>query len=215
MSIRVMLADDHRMLLDALVMVLRDESGIEVVGTAEDGLSTITKARECSPDVLVLDIAMPGMNGVQVARTLTTDLPQVRILALSAYMDKRFVQEALKAGAAGYVTKAAAATELPRAIRAVAAGQNYLSPEITAAVVSDITPNNDAFASRASPALSAREREVLRLVSEGVRTAAIARRLGITEGTVEAHRRNVMRKLDLRTVAELTKYAVREGITSL
>lgn len=215
MTIRVMLADDHRMLRDALVMLLQGESDIEVVGLSEDGPSTMATAQECNPDVLVLDIAMPGLNGVQVARALSADMPAVRILILSAYMDKRFVQEALKAGAAGYVTKAAAATELPRAVRAVAAGQNYLSPEITAAVVSDIAPEKNASAGPAAPGLSAREREVLRLVSEGARTAAIARRLGITEGTVEAHRRNVMRKLDLRTVAELTKYAVREGITTL
>lgn len=215
MTIRVMLADDHRMLRDALIMILDREPDIEVVGVAEDGPGTMAKAHECEPDVLVLDIAMPGMNGVQVAHALSGEMPGVRILALSAYMDKRFVQEALKAGAAGYVTKAAAATELPRAIRAVAEGQNYLSPEITSAVVSEIVPDGGASSRPAMSVLSAREREVLRLVSEGVRTAAIARRLGITEGTVEAHRRNVMRKLDLRTVAELTKYAVREGLTSL
>lgn len=214
MTIRVMLADDHRMLRDALIMVLDREADIEVVGVAEDGTSALIKARECDPDVMVLDIAMPGMNGVQVARILSDEVPRIRILALSAYMDKRFVQEALKAGAAGYVTKAAAATELPRAIRAVAAGQNYLSPEITSAVVSQFTSDGGTIVATESP-LSAREREVLRLVADGVRTAAIGRRLGITEGTVEAHRRNVMRKLDIRTVAELTKYAVREGLTSL
>ena len=214
MSTRVMLADDHRMLRDALIMVLAGEPDIDVVGVAEDGPATIALARECNPDVLVLDIAMPGMNGVEVARRLHDEMPTVRILALSAYMDKRFVQETLRAGAAGYVTKAAAATELPRAIRAVAAGQNYLSPEITSVVVSQFAPGEDSVTGPVSP-LSAREREVLRLVADGIRTTAIARRLGITEGTVEAHRRNVMRKLDMRTVAELTKYAVREGITSL
>jgi len=214
MTIRVVLADDHRMLRDALVMVLGRETDIEVAGVADDGPAALARARECVPDVMVLDIAMPGMNGVEVARCLHSEFPQIRILVLSAYTDKRFVQESLKAGAAGYVPKAAAATELPRAIRAVASGQNYLSPEITSAVVSQFAPDgNDS--PPVAPALSAREREVLRLVAEGVRTPAIARRLGITEATVEVHRRNVMRKLDLRTVAELTKYAVREGLTSL
>jgi two-component system NarL family response regulator len=215
MSIRVMLADDHRMLRDALILILQSEPDMEIAGVAEDGPSTIALARECKPDVLVLDIAMPGINGVQVAQSLRSEMPHVRILVLSAYMDKRFVQESLKAGAAGYVSKAAAATELPRAIRAVASGQNFLSPEITSLVMDQFLPaGGNAAAADTSP-LSAREREVLRLVADGVRTVAIARRLGITEGTVEAHRRNVMRKLDLRTVAELTKYAVREGLTSL
>jgi DNA-binding NarL/FixJ family response regulator len=214
MTIRVMFADDHRMLRDALVLLLRAESDFEVVGMVEDGASALARARELVPDVLVLDIAMPGMNGVEVARQLRSESPGIRILVLSAYLDKRFVQEAFKAGASGYVTKSAAATELPRAIRAVADGQNFLSPEITAAVVGQFAPN-EMDSSSPEVLLSAREREVLRLVAEGVRTSEIARRLGITEGTVEAHRYNVMRKLDLHTVAELTKYAVREGLTSL
>jgi len=209
-----MLADDHRMLRDALILILKNEPDMEIAGVTEDGSSTMTLARDCRPDVLVLDIAMPGVNGVQVAQTLYKEMPQMRILVLSAYMDKRFVQESLKAGAAGYVSKAAAATELPRAIRAVAAGQNFLSPEVTSLVMGQFLPDADTTATNVSP-LSAREREVLRLVADGVRTTAFARRLGITEGTVEAHRRNMMRKLDLRTVAELTKYAVREGLTSL
>ena len=214
MKIRVALADDHRMLLDALISVLATEPDITIVGVAHDGPAAIQLAHEHLPDVLVLDIAMPTLNGVDVARRLRKEVPRVRVLALSAYLDKRFVQEMLKAGAAGYVTKTAALTDLPRAIRAVAGGQNYLSPEITAAVVSDIMPPGAPVTPPVS-ALSPREREVLRLVADGVRTTEIARRLGITEATVEVHRRNVMHKLELRTVAQLTKYAVREGLSSL
>jgi DNA-binding NarL/FixJ family response regulator len=214
MKIRVALADDHRMLLDALIAVLASESDMVVVGVAHDGPAAIRLAHEHLPDVLVLDIAMPALNGVDVARRLCKELPKIKVLALSAYMDKRFVQEMLKAGAAGYVTKTAALTELPRAIRAVAGGQHYLSPEITAAVISDIAPLGGSAAPPLST-LSPREREVLRLVADGVRTAEIARRLGITEATVEVHRRNVMNKLELRTVAQLTKYAVKEGLSSL
>ena len=214
MKIRVALADDHRMLLDALISVLATEPDITIVGVAHDGPAAIQLAHEHLPDVLVLDIAMPTLNGVDVARRLRKEVPRVRVLALSAYLDKRFVQEMLKAGAAGYVTKTAALTDLPRAIRAVAGGQNYLSPEITAAVVSDIVPPGEPVTPPVS-ALSPREREVLRLVADGVRTTEIARRLGITEATVEVHRRNVMHKLELRTVAQLTKYAVREGLSSL
>jgi two-component system NarL family response regulator len=214
MSVRVALADDHRMVRDALVMLLAREPDIEVTGAVGDGESALELVRKSAPDVLVVDIAMPNANGIDVTRTLKRELPALKVLVLSAYMDKRFVHEALRAGAAGYVAKAAASSELPRAIRAVAEGQNYLSPEITAAVVDHLAPE-DASASRPVSVLSAREREVLRLVAEGVRSAAIARRLGISEATVEVHRRNVMRKLDLRSVAELTKYAVREGITTL
>lgn len=214
MTIRVALADDHRMLLDALIAVLGHEQDLQVVGTAADGPATLKLVQETLPDVLVLDISMPGINGVDVAKQLHKEHPRVRVLALSAYLDKRFVQEMLKAGAMGYVTKTAALTDLPRAIRAVAEGQNFLSAEITAAVVSELAP---AGASATPPlsALSPREREVLRLVADGVRTAEIARRLGITEATIEVHRRNVMHKLELRTVAQLTKYAVREGLTTL
>lgn len=214
MAIRVALADDHRMLLDALIAVLANEPDISIVGVAHDGPDAIKLAQTHLPDVLVLDIAMPALNGVEVARRLHKELPKVKVLALSAYLDKRFVQEMLKAGAMGYVTKTAALTDLPRAIRAVFGGQNYLSPEITAAVVSDIAPLGGSATPPLS-ALSPREREVLRLVADGVRTAEIARRLGITEATVEVHRRNVMHKLELRTVAQLTKYAVREGLSSL
>jgi DNA-binding NarL/FixJ family response regulator len=218
MKIRVALADDHRMLLDALIAVLASEPDIEVAGVAHDGSAAIRLAHEQAPDVLVLDIAMPGLNGVDVARRLRKELPAIKVLALSAYVDKRFVQEMLKAGAVGYVAKTAALTDLPRAIRTVAGGQHFLSPEITTAVVnhsdSDITPPAEPVAPPVST-LSPREREVLRLVADGVRTTEIARRLGITEATVEVHRRNVMQKLDLRSVAQLTKYAVREGLSTL
>lgn len=214
MTIRVALADDHRMLLDALIAVLAHEPDLQVAGVAADGPATLKLVQEIEPDVLVLDISMPGMNGVDVARQLHKEHPKVKILALSAYLDKRFVQEMLKAGAMGYVTKTAALTDLPRAIRAVAEGQNFLSSEITAAVVSEIAPQGTSATPPLS-ALSPREREVLRLVADGVRTAEIARRLGITEATIEVHRRNVMHKLELRTVAQLTRYAVREGLTTL
>ena len=214
MTIRVALADDHRMLLDALITVLASDPDLQVVGVANDGPSTIKLAQDEAPDVLVLDISMPGTNGVDVARQLHKENPKIKVLALSAYLDKRFVHEMLKAGAMGYVTKTAALTDLPRAIRAVVSGQNFLSAEITAAVVGELAPPSAAAAPPLS-ALSPREREVLRLVADGVRTAEIARRLGITEATIEVHRRNVKHKLELRTVAQLTKYAVREGLTSL
>jgi DNA-binding NarL/FixJ family response regulator len=214
MSIKVVLVDDHPVLRDALAMMLGREADFEVIGTADDGPSAMALISRQPPDVLVLDIAIPGKNGVDVTRQVRKAFPAIQVLILSTYMDKRFVREALRAGAAGYVPKSAATAELPLAIRAVAEGQNYLSPKITAAVLSQLAPD-DSEANPAPPLLTSREREVLRLVAEGVRTVAIARRLGITEGTVEAHRHNVMQKLNLHSVAELTRYAVREGLTPL
>lgn len=214
MSLRVVLADDHRMVRDALVMLLSREEGISVAGVADDGPGTLSVVRDTLPDVLVVDIAMPGTNGIEVTKVIKRELPHIKVVALSAYVDKRFVHEALRAGASGYVAKAGASSELPRAIRAVASGQKYLSPEVTATVVGFLTPDENS-APRPAAALSAREREVLKLVADGIRSAAIARRLGITEATVEVHRRNLMRKLEIRSVAELTKFALREGLTTL
>jgi DNA-binding NarL/FixJ family response regulator len=214
MAIRVILADDHRMLRDALTVVLSREPDIEVAAVADDGHTALAVAREHKPDVMVIDVAMPAINGVAVVQSVRNEAPNIQILALSAYADSMLVQETLRAGAAGYVSKLAPVTELASAIRAVAKGQVYLSPEVTAVMVRQFSPHLVNTNAGNSP-LTPRERQVLRLVAQGARTSAIAKRLNITEGTVEAHRRNLMRKLNLRTVAELTKYAVRVGLASL
>ena len=195
MTIRVALCDDHRMLRDALTAMLVAEGDIEVVGTASDGEAILEVVRAQAPDVLVLDISMDGMGGVEVAQRLQRMNSPVKILALSAYSDRHFVQEMLKAGVAGYLTKAGATTDLIRAIRDTAAGKTYLSPQ---------------------PAvLSPREHQVLCLIAEGMRSIDVAERIGIAVATVEVHRRNVMRKLDLHNIADLTRYAVRSGMTKL
>jgi two-component system NarL family response regulator len=214
MSIRVALADDHRMFREALAGTLAAETDIEIVGQADTGRAGIELAQSARPDILVLDIAMPDMNGIEVAQRLRACCPEVRVLALSGYADKRFVQEMLRAGAAGYVVKTAAGAELVQAIRAVAKAQHYLSPEITSAVLGDY---RNASPSDAPPAnvLGRRERQVLALVAQGQRSPAIATRLKISVATVEGHRRNIKRKLGLHTVADLTRYAVREGLVSL
>ena len=213
MTIRVVLADDHQMLLDALRAMLEKEPDVEVVGAAEDGRTALDLVRTLEPDVAVLDIGMPGLNGIEATARLRARHPDLKVIALSAYSDKRFVLEMLKAGASGYVTKAVAATELLRAIRAAAKGQSYLCPESASAVIVDVTTDRSR---RSAPAgrLGRREREVLQLLAEGERSPAIAARLHITVATVEVHRRNIMRKLDLHSVAELTKYAIREGLTT-
>jgi two-component system NarL family response regulator len=212
MKTRVLLVEDHRMVREALREVLTKVPDMEVVGEAGDAQQCLKLAQELSPDVIVLDIRLPDLNGIEVAARLRDAGNSARIVALSAFSDKRFVTEMLRSGASAYVTKSAAGTELERAIRAVAAGQGYFSPEIAGTLVADVRGRT---AAGLPPALSGREAEVLRLIAEGVRSPEIAAQLQITVATVEVHRRNLMRKLGLRTVAELTKHAIREGIVSL
>lgn len=211
MTIRVMLAEDHRMVREALRDTLSKVPDIEVVSEAGSGAEALDQARALSPDVIVLDIGLPDLSGMEVAARLKRSGSAVRIVALSGYTDRRFVTEMLRAGAAGYVTKSAAGTELVRAIRSVASGQGYFCPEIAGALVADVRDRDVAGEDRQ---LGRREREVLRMVAEGERSTGIAQRLHISVATVEVHRRNIMRKLGLRTVADLTRYAVREGIVA-
>jgi two-component system NarL family response regulator len=212
MTIRVLLVEDHRMVREALSEVLKKVPQIDVVGEAGDAREALKKATALRPDVIVLDIRLPDVNGIEVASRLRDAGIDAKIVALSAFADKRFVTAMVLAGASAYVTKSAAGTELVRAIHAVAAGQGYFSPEIAGALVSELRTRpqpGDAIP------LARREREVLRLIAEGVRSPAIAQQLNVTVGTIEVHRRNIMRKLGLRTVADLTKHAIREGIVSL
>lgn len=212
MTMRVLLADDHRMLRDALRFVLSAEPDIEVVGEAGSGAEATELCRQLKPDIVVLDIGLPDLNGIEVAARLAGTAGGPRIVALSAHSDKRFVTEMLRAGAAAYVTKSAAGTELVKAIRAVQAGGHYLCPEVAGALVSEVRAGVDD--AKRAVRLGRREREVLRLIADGARSADIAAQLHISVATVEVHRRNILRKLDLRNVAELTRYAVREGIVA-
>jgi two-component system NarL family response regulator len=212
MTTRVFLIEDHRMVREALCEVLAKEPDIEVVGQAGDAADGLERVSAAQPDVIVLDIRLPDLNGMEVAARLRDAGVNSRIVALSAFSDKRFVTAMLRAGAAGYVTKSAAGTELVRAIQAVAGGDGYFSPEIAKALASEVRDGSQT--TDAAP-LGRREREVLRLIAEGVRSPGIAIQLHVSVATIEVHRRNIMRKLGLRTVADLTKYAIREGIVSL
>ena len=209
MKLRVVLADDHRMLREALAEMLAKEPEMEIAGEAGSGREALEQVEALRPDVLVLDIGLPDMSGIEVARRLR--LSKTKVLMLSAYADKRFVREALKAGAMGYVSKGAAGDELANAVRAIARGDSYLSPEVAGPLVRDLQEPERGTPPPAS-VLAPREREVLKLIAEGARSADIAARLGIALSTVEAHRRNINRKLGLHTVADLTKYALREGL---
>jgi DNA-binding NarL/FixJ family response regulator len=209
MKLRLVLADDHRMLREALAEMLAKEPEMEIAGEAGSGREALEKVEALRPDVLVLDIGLPDMSGIEVARRLR--FGKTKVLVLSAYADKRFVREALKAGAMGYVSKGAAGDELANAVRAIARGDSYLSPEVAGPLVRDLQ-EPERGSPPPSSVLAPREREVLKLIAEGKRSADIAARLGIALSTVEAHRRNINRKLGLHTVADLTKYALREGL---
>jgi len=215
MSIRVLLADDHRIFRDGLRPLLDEHPQLSVVGEAETGLEVLERVRELAPQVVVLDISMPGMNGIEVCRHLAADHPDVRVIMLSMHSDRRYVQEALRAGARGYVLKDAGFDELRNGVLAVAEGRLHLSAAVGDQVLQGYLEHMDDDDAGVFSVLSAREREVLQMLAEGLTTKDIAGRLNLSAKTVESHRKAVMDKLEIRSVAELTKYAIREGLTRL
>ncbi len=215
MTVRIILADDHKITRTGLKALLEQQDHMEVVGEAENGREAVRMAMERGPDVIVMDINMPELNGIEATRQIRTELPKTRVIALSMYSDKRYVAGMLKAGVSGYLLKNCAFDELVAAISAVMKGQNYMSPAVASTVMKDyasiLESNEDSLASQ----LTAREREVLQLIAEGLSTKEIAARIHVSIKTVETHRQQIMRKLNAKSVAELTKIALREGITSL
>jgi len=187
---------------------------MEVIGQAEDGHTTVELARELTPDVVVMDISMPDLNGIEATREIRREAPDVKVVALSMHSAKRYVTEMFKAGAVGYLLKDCDFDELARAIRTVAEGKTYVSPSISNVVVEDLVHGEEKLDATAFSVLTQREREVLQLLAEGKTTKQIALRLHISPKTVEAHRLRVMNKLDIDNVALLTKYAIQEGLTS-
>ncbi|MCX5635144.1 MAG: response regulator transcription factor [Planctomycetota bacterium] len=215
MTIKILLADDHKITRQGLRSLLEKQSDMSVVAEAEDGRTAVQMVEKLSPDVVIMDISMPDLNGIEATRQIISRNSKVKIIALSMHSDRLFVSEMLKSGACGYLLKDCAFEELARAIRAVVDGKTYLSPAISMVVVDDYLHHLSKTDSPTGQILTNREREVLQLMAEGKSTKQIALKLHISVKTVETHRRQMMDKLDIHTVAELTKYAIRKGLTSL
>jgi len=213
--IRVLLVDDHELMREGLRAILERESDVEVVGEAASGRAAMELARTLEPDVVVMDVAMKDSNGIEATRQLRSALPKLKVIALSSHSNSRYVNAMLDAGACGYVLKANAYDDLRRALAAAQQGKSYLCPDVTESVVGAALRKPELGSDPSQSSLSPREKEVLQLLAEGLRSPEIGRRLYIATTTVETHRRNVMRKLRIHSVADLTKYAIREGLTSL
>jgi len=212
---RVLLADDHQIVREGLRSLLDREPGVTIVGEVADGSEAVDAARDTVPDVVIMDLTMPGLNGVDATRILTSEMPQVRVLCLSMHADRHMVSTVLRAGAAGYLVKECAATELINALHVVASNGTYLSPSVAGVIVRDYVARTSGVAPADEPALTNRERQVLQLIAEGHGTKEIAVRLHISAKTVATHREHIMSKLDLHSVAALTKHAIRRGITTV
>lgn len=209
---RILLADDHQLFREALRSLLGKFQHVEVVAETGNGLEVIGLVRDASPDIVCMDISMPGLNGIETTRQITTTWPRVKVIALSAFSDQKYVMEMMAAGASAYVTKAEAGEELLRAIEAVSNNHNYLCPHAMDAV-KGVLSGNVALQKPVAP-LGPRERQVLTLVAAGHTSIQIAEQLNIAASTIEVHRRNIMRKLDVHSVAGLTRYAIRNGLIS-
>lgn len=215
MSARVLLVDDHAIFRQALRGMLEKEAGIEVVGELGDGAQVEEAVARLTPDLVVMDISMPTVNGIEATRHLMARFPQLRIVALSAFGYKQFVMEMMEAGALAYVVKSSAGEQLMQAIHSALKGVPYLCPEATATMVAASRGNRGAQGATARVNLGRREVEVLRLIAEGKSSPQIGQQLHIAPSTVDVHRRNIMKKLDLHTVVDLTKYAILMGLTRL
>lgn len=212
---KILIADDHGIVRQGLKSLIEKQADMEVVGEAEDGLAVVQLAKELLPDVIIMDVTMPNLNGIEATRLILRQIPGTRVIALSTYPDRRLVVEMLKAGALGCVLKSCLFDELVRALHAVVANERYLSPRITAVLVEDYINHSSTAETGASSKLTDRERQILQLLAEGHTTKQIALRLNISPKTADANRRQIMNKLGIFNVAELTKYAIREGLTSL
>ena len=215
MMVKILLADDHKIVRDGLRDLLSRQTNIQVVGEADNGRITVQSVRKLIPDLVIMDIAMPELNGIEATRQIKSINPDTKIIALSMHSDRRFISEIFKAGASAYLLKESAFEELVKAIRSVMRNQTYLSPQIASQVLKDYLKLSDSDNTSVFSILSPREREVLQLLAEGKSTKEIADNLNVSVKTIETHRQQIMEKLNIHNIAELTKYAIREGLTTL
>ncbi|MGI8837648.1 MAG: response regulator [Pyrinomonadaceae bacterium] len=210
-KLRIFLADDHAVLRDGLKALVNAQADMEVIGEADNGRTAWLKVKELLPDVAVMDVSMPELNGVQVTEILKRECPQVKVLALTAYKDKAYLDQLLKVGALGYVLKMSAAEELIEALRMVAAGNVYVDQEMTEKIAEGYVRNQFLRGATRHRELTNREEEVMRLIAKGYANKEIANQLDISVKTVESHKTNVMEKLNLKSRTEIVRYAVRQG----
>jgi DNA-binding NarL/FixJ family response regulator len=215
MDIKIMLVDDHIMISELFSALLEREEDMEVVAIADNGMEAISKVREVKPDIIVMDVCMPEMNGLEACRRIMAEAPKSRIIILSMHSERKYIVEALRAGAKGYIQKMSAFKTLVEAIRIVMGNNGYLDPEITGIMINYIQNRNESVVSPEQNPLSSREREILKSIAEGKKTKDVAFTHDISPKTVDSHRTQIMHKLKLNNVAELTRYAIREGIISL
>lgn len=213
---RIVIADDHAIIRQGLKSLCESRGGIEVIGEAEDGQGAVRLAEELSPDVIIMDVTMPDMNGVEATRQILERNPNAKVIILSMHPDKHIVREALKAGALGYVLKSYVFDELCRALDAAAADGHYLSPRITDVIIDDYVRGVPVHGASSPPEeLTSTERQILQALAEGLTVKQTAKRLHASPKTIDAKRRHIMHKLGVSSVADLVKYAIREGLTSL
>ena len=212
---RILIADDHGIVREGLKTLLDKQSNIEVVGEGEDGQMAVQLAEQLQPDIVIIDMSMPNLNGIEATRLILQHSPNTRVIILSMHSDKHIVKDALEAGASAYVLKTYLFDEMLRALEVVAEGGRYLSPRITDVVVDDYVGKTPGRDSAVTPKLTGRERQIVQFVAEGKTVKEISLLLHISPKTADTNRRQIMNKLGISSVAELTKYAIREGLTSL
>lgn len=215
MGTKILLADDHEIVRDGLRSLLERQSHMEVVGEAKNGKETLRHVKELKPDIVIMDVTMPDLGGIEATQRIHVDCPNVKVIALSMHSDPQLVAEMLKSGASGYLLKDCAFAELAHAIDVVTEGQVYLSPAIAGSLVNNYFCHVSDRSGNGSVYLTQRERQVLQLLAEGKTTKEIALSLYVSRKTIETHKRKIMNKLNINSIAELTKYAIRHGLTSL
>ena len=216
MSIKIIIADDHAIMRRGLRLLIEKQSDMEVIGEAENGRAAVHLANELKPDIVIMDVTMPDLNGIEAARQMVGKIENVRVIARSMHSGREFELDMLKAGVSGYILKESLPEELARAIHLVAANKNYLDPEITGiAMDQHVKKTSSRPDGSVAAKLTDREREVLQLLAEGKTTKTIASQLYVSTKTIDTHRRQIMKKLNMYSLPELTKYAIRMGLTSL